>query len=257
MGLFSNMDMPDKLDFATSAFDRIYNVFSNERARNDARRAQNRAYAREDSAVQRRAADLTAAGLNPLLAVGNPASSMAPIRIPGESNTQVVPFTEIRKRHYENELTRSSIENTRAQNMLIQAQAAKTAAEKSEVEERTKLLREQATTAGTQADYNRTLTRYTDKNIQKMIYDTAKAQSEIKKTSLENELLDIRSRAEARDLQLLEDIGLMQKPPSGVTGQVGQIVSVMLNKVQEAVLGLKDMTSVTRPQNVPTGGRGR
>lgn len=48
---------------------------------------QNQTWAREDNAVQRRAADLAAAGMNPVLAAGGAAQTSAPIRseVPGAS----------------------------------------------------------------------------------------------------------------------------------------------------------------------------
>lgn len=45
------------------------------------RRAQNITWLREDSAVQRRAEDMAKAGINPLMAAGNPASTSAPVKL--------------------------------------------------------------------------------------------------------------------------------------------------------------------------------
>jgi hypothetical protein len=84
-------------------------------------------WGREDNAVQRRKADLVAAGLSPVLAAGSAAQSSAPIKMDspksedwgasatGTAMQSVLAASQVSKTHMDNQRTAAEIGNIRAQ----------------------------------------------------------------------------------------------------------------------------------------------
>lgn len=224
-----------------NAAEGLYGIFSNERDFWSTQDSYRMAREREDNAVQRRAADLRAAGLNPLLAVGSPASSMAPIRAGGTytGKTDISgPILKAAEVDYQKRLAEAGIENARSQNALIVAQAEKTAAEKTETEARTELLREQASgTAAQTVLTNRNVT-VADETIKNKMAEFLQLQSATRKITVETAYKELEKRILERDSKIVQELGIMQSPPSGATGQTAQFLSYMYDKLGKALNAL-------------------
>lgn len=143
MGLF------DAIAGITGAATNILN-FSEQKKQNAwMREAQQTTWDREDNAVQRRAADMKAAGINPLLAAGSPAQASSPVQIgaPQMENTGfdkalVAMNLMAQKKNIglttAQELkTKEEIENAKKTGFLITRQEEKTIAETIEAQART------------------------------------------------------------------------------------------------------------------------
>lgn len=102
------------------------------------REAQEKTWAREDTAVQRRANDLTSAGINPLLAAGSPASASSPVSpvmpsAPSASPRKDVALLPTKVPQISSVLNliqqKADIDRTKASTLVEQAQASKSQAE--------------------------------------------------------------------------------------------------------------------------------
>lgn len=114
-----------------------YNIFSNERQRNDqlevnrlnwnrSQQLTKQQWERDDNAVQRRAEDLRAAGMSPILAAGSPAQSSAPIKAEahGTSNHMIdnsLAEQMIKSASVYNDYTRTGIERQLKDNQIKMA----------------------------------------------------------------------------------------------------------------------------------------
>lgn len=182
---------------------------------------------RDDNAVQRRSADLEAAGLSKTLAAGSGASSSAPISMQAP---QLKAEYEAAKKGIE--AVDKGIEKTDAD--------IATAETIQDVNNQAVLTGKQneATSSSQEALNHLNAINVAETTIGRQI---------------ENDRIALQLASEFRDFELLKKTGLMQNPPPGVTGQLGQgatsVVESLENLYNSGRGAFRDIADKVKDQN--------